>query len=243
MHKFNAILLAVEKRCRLPFSHQNHAGECPMRVWSLMVRVTALVFCAALVTACEGPNWQKDNAGGSIRLDDWQPIETSQLGGNLATVFSDMPLKDAKRTMRDNAVIHDVVTITDRGWANAQRMIAPYSYFGEHAFSQLRSREAFETWVRGRFPQAKEVEIIEIIPVTHPTIATRGFAGTVMETNQQDRKFRCALAHAGYGGPRLSETATDIFRIEEFKSTLQIRFCTVGGTATSLNQRMQRVLF
>jgi hypothetical protein len=51
------------------------------------------------------------------------------------------------------------------------------------------------------------------------------------------------LAYAGYGGPKLSETSTDIFRIEEFKSTLRIRFCTVGGTATSLNQRMQRVLF
>ena len=214
-----------------------------MRSWSSMARVTVLVFSAVLVTACEGPGWQKDTAGGSIRLDDWTPIETAQLGGNLAVVFSDMPLRDAKRTMRDNAVVHDVVVITDRGWANAQRMIAPYSYFGEHAFSQLRSREAFETWVRGRFPQAKEVEFIDIIPVTHPTIATRGFAGTVMVTNQQDRKFRCALAHAGYGGPKLSETSTDIFRIEEFKSTLQIRFCTVGGTAASLNRRMQRVLF
>ncbi|MCA3418404.1 MAG: hypothetical protein INF88_05835 [Roseomonas sp.] len=135
------------------------------------------------------------------------------------------------------------MTITDRGWANAQRSIAPYGHFGEHTFSQLRSREAFEAWVRGRFPQAKDIEFVDVIPVTHPTLATRGFAGTVMVTNQQDRKFRCALAHAGYGGPKLSATSTDIFRIEEFKSTLQIRFCTVGGTATSLNQRMQRVLF
>ena len=214
-----------------------------MRSLALLARCVALACFTLLASACEGPNWQKDNAGGTIRLDDWTPIETTQLGGNLAQVFSDMPLKDAKRTMRDNAVVHDVVTITDRGWANTQRMIAPYSYFGEQAFSQLRSREAFETWVRGRFPQAKEVEFIDIIPVTHPTIATRGFAGTVMVTNQQDQKFRCALAHAGYGGPKLSETSTDIFRIEEFKSTLQIRFCTVGGTATSLNQRMQRVLF
>ena len=214
-----------------------------MRSLALLARCVALACFTLLASACEGPNWQKDNAGGTIRLDDWTPIETTQLGGNLAQVFSDMPLKDAKRTMRDNAVVHDVVTITDRGWANTQRMIAPYSYFGEQAFSQLRSREAFETWVRGRFPQAKEVEFIDIIPVTHPTIATRGFAGTVMVTNQQDRKFRCALAYAGYGGPKLSETSTDIFRIEEFKSTLQIRFCTVGGTAASLNRRMQRVLF
>ena len=214
-----------------------------MRSLALLARCVALACFTLLASACEGPNWQQDNAGGTIRLDDWTPIETSQLGGNLAQVFSGLPLKDAKRTMRNNAVVHDVVTITDRGWANAQRMIAPYSYFGEQAFSQLRSREAFETWVRGRFPQAKEVEFIDIIPVTHPTIATRGFAGTVMVTNQQDRKFRCALAHAGYGGPKLSETSTDIFRIEEFKSTLQIRFCTVGGTAASLNRRMQRVLF
>ena len=214
-----------------------------MRSLALLARCVALACFTLLASACEGPNWQKDNAGGTIRLDDWTPIETSQLGGNLAQVFSGLPLKDAKQTMRNNAVVHDVVTITDRGWANAQRMIAPYSYFGEQTFSQLRSREAFETWVRGRFPQAKEVEFIDIIPVTHPTIATRGFAGTVMVTNQQDQKFRCALAHAGYGGPRLSETSTDIFRIEEFTATLQIRFCTVGGTAASLNQRMQRVLF
>ena len=214
-----------------------------MRSLALLARCVALACFTLLASACEGPNWQKDNAGGTIRLDDWTPIETSQLGGNLAQVFSGLPLKDAKQTMRNNAVVHDVVTITDRGWANAQRMIAPYSYFGEQTFSQLRSREALETWVRGRFPQAKEVEFIDIIPVTHPTIATRGFAGTVMVTNQQDQKFRCALAHAGYGGPRLSETSTDIFRIEEFKATLQIRFCTVGGTAASLNQRMQRVLF
>ena len=214
-----------------------------MRSLALLARCVALACFTLLASACEGPNWQKDNAGGTIRLDDWTPIETSQLGGNLAQVFSGLPLKDAKQTMRNNAVVHDVVTITDRGWANAQRMIAPYSYFGEQTFSQLRSREAFETWVRGRFPQAKEVEFIDIIPVTHPTIATRGFAGTVMVTNQQDQKFRCALAHAGYGGPRLSETSTDIFRIEEFKATLQIQFCTVGGTAASLNQRMQRVLF
>ena len=214
-----------------------------MRYPSLLIRLLGVAVMASFIAACEGPNWQKDSAGGSIRLDDWTPIETSQLAGNLAAVFSGLPLTDAKRALRDNAVEHDVVTITDRGWANAQRSIAPYGHFGEHTFSQLRSREAFEAWVRGRFPQAKDIEFVDVIPVTHPTLATRGFAGTVMVTNQQDRKFRCALAHAGYGGPRLSATSTDIFRIEEFKSTLQIRFCTVGGTATSLNQRMQRVAF
>jgi hypothetical protein len=214
-----------------------------MRSWSSMARVTALLFCAVLVTACEGPNWGKDMSGGTFRRDDWTPIEPSQLAGNLGEVFSGMPLTDAKRALRNNRVQDDRVTITDRGWASAERIVAPRSYFDIQAFTRLGSREQFETWLRERFPQAKEVEVIDIIPVTHPTIATRGFAGTVMVTNQQDRKFRCALAHAGYGGPKLSETSTDIFRIEEFKSTLQIRFCTVGGTAASLNQRMQRVSF
>lgn len=214
-----------------------------MRYPSLLIRLLGVAVMASFMAACEGPNWQKDSAGGSIRLDDWTPIETSQLAGNLAAVFSGLPLTDAKRALRDNAVEHDVVTITGRGLAVAERTVAPNTYFGEHAFSQLRSREAFETWVRGNFPQAKEVEFIDIIPVTHPTLTTRGLAGTVMVTNQQDRKFRCALAYTGYGGPKLSETSTDIFRLEEFKSALRIRFCTVGGTATSLNQRMQRVLF
>ncbi len=214
-----------------------------MRSESLMVRVAALVFCAVLVTACEGPNWGKDSAGGTIRFDDWTPIEISQLTANLPEVLSGLPLKDAKRALRNNSVQHDVVTITDRGWANAQRMIAPYSYFGEHSFRDLGSREAFETWVRRRFPQAKEIEFVEVIPVTHPRTSVRGFAATITGTNAQDQTFRCAVAYAGYGGPRLSETATDIFRIEEFKSTLQILLCTTRASATWLNGRMQRVAF
>lgn len=214
-----------------------------MRSWSLLARCTALALSAFLVTACEGPNWGKDITGGTIRFDDWTPIEISQLTANLPEVLSGLPLKDAKRTLRNNSVQHDVVTITDRGWANAQRMIAPYSYFGEQSFSQLRSREAFETWVKARFPRAKEVEILEVIPVTHPRTAVRGFAATMVGTNQQDQKFRCSVAHAGYGGPRLSETSTDIFRIEEFKSTLQIVLCATRASATLLNDRMQRVAF
>lgn len=154
-----------------------------------------------------------------------------------------MPLTDAKRAIRNNSVQDDQVTITGRGWATAQRIIAPNSYFDVGPFSRLGSRGDFESWVRGRFPQAKGVDFVDVIPVTHPSTTTRGYAATVMVTNQQDQKFRCALAYTGYGGPKLSETSTDIFRLEELKSILQIRFCTVGGTATSLNQRMQRVLF
>jgi len=97
--------------------------------------------------------------------------------------------------------------------------------------------------VKARFPRAKEVEILEVIPVTHPRTAVRGFAATMTGTNQQDQKFRCSVGYAGYGEARLSPTSTDIFRLEELKSILKIMLCTVGGTATSLNQRMQRVLF
>ena len=214
-----------------------------MRSWSLVARVTALVFCAVLVTACEGPNWGKDTSGGTFRRDDWASIEPSQLVGNLGEVFAGMPLTDAKRAIRNNSVQDDRVTITDRGWATAQQIIAPNSYFDVPVFSRLGSRERFETWIRERFPQAKDVEFVDVIPVTHPNTTTRGYAATVMVTNQQDRKFRCALAYVGYGGPKLSATSTDIFRLEELKSILQIRFCTVGGTAAALNQRMQRVAF
>ncbi|MFM7690403.1 MAG: hypothetical protein ACKPAC_13255 [Alphaproteobacteria bacterium] len=214
-----------------------------MRSWSLVARVTALVFCAVLVTACEGPNWQKDNAGGSVRIDDWTPIEVSQLTGNLPEVLAGLPLKDAKRALRDNAVQHDNVIITDRGFANTQRVIAPNSYFGEQMFSQLQSRGAFEAWVRARLPQAKQVEFADMIPVIHPSITTRGFVATVMVTDQHDRRFRCAMTYTGYGGPRLSATNTDIFRMEELKSTLQIMLCTTNASAAWLHQRMQRAAF
>ena len=214
-----------------------------MRSWSLMARCLALACFALLATACEGPNWGKDTSGGTFRRDDWTPIEPSQLSGNLAEVFAGMPLTDAKRALRNNRVQDDRVTITDRGWASAERIVAARSYFDIQAFSRLGSREYFDSWVRARFPQAKEVEFVDVIPVTHPSTTTRGYAATVMVTNQQDQKFRCALAFTGYGGPKLSETSTDIFRLEELKSILQIRFCTVGGTAASLNRRMQRVSF
>ena len=214
-----------------------------MRSWSSMARCLALACFALLATACEGPNWGKDTSGGTFRRDDWTPIEPSQLSGNLAEVFAGMPLTDAKRALRNNRVQDDRVTITDRGWASAERIVAARSYFDIQAFSRLGSREYFDSWVRARFPQAKEVEFVDVIPVTHPSTTTRGYAATVMVTNQQDQKFRCALAFTGYGGPKLSETSTDIFRLEELKSILQIRFCTVGGTAASLNRRMQRVAF
>ncbi|MBM3589506.1 MAG: hypothetical protein FJX33_17325 [Alphaproteobacteria bacterium] len=204
-----------------------------MQTWSLV----------AQVTACEGPNCGKDTSGGTFRRDDWIPIEPSQLTGNLAEVFSGMPLTDAKRAIRNNSVYDDRVTITDRGWAAAEYIIAPCAYFDIQPFNQLGSREQFETWTHERFPQAKDVEFLDVIPVTYPHTTTRGYATIVVVTNQQDRKFRCALSYVGYGGPKHSPTSTDIFRLEELKSTLQIGFCTVGGTTTSLNQRIQRVAF
>ena len=119
-----------------------------------MTRVSRLIFMlgvaimAGSLAACEGPNWQKDNAGGSVRIDDWTPIEVSQLSGNLPAVLAGLPLKDAKRALRDNAVHHDNVIITERGFASTQGIIAPNSYFGEQLFSQLRSRDAFDAWAR-----------------------------------------------------------------------------------------------
>ncbi|MCA3364816.1 MAG: hypothetical protein INF79_04280 [Roseomonas sp.] len=202
-----------------------------------------MAFAALLVTACEGSNWGKDNAGALTQRDDWTPIEPSQLTGNLPEVLAGLPLRDAKRTLRNNSVQHDNVTITGRGWATAQRIVAPNSYFAEHSFTGLNSRQYFENWVRGRFPQAKEVEFLDVIRVTHPSTATRGFVATVTVTNSEDRKSRCSLAYAGYGGPRLSETSTDIFRMEELKSILQIRLCQSGATAAALNERLQRVAF
>lgn len=91
-----------------------------------------MAFAALLVTACEGSNWGKDNAGALTQRDDWTPIEPSQLTGNLPEVLAGLPLRDAKRTLRNNSVQHDNVTITGRGWATAQRIVAPNSYFAEH---------------------------------------------------------------------------------------------------------------
>ena len=214
-----------------------------MRSIALLGRFCTVVAMALFAAACEGPHWGRDDSGAAIRLDDWTPIEPTRLTANLAEVLSGLPLKDAKRTLRNSSVQHEVVTITDRGWANAQRIIAPNSYFDIQSFSRLGSRERFETWARERFPQAKDVEFVDVIPVTHPRTATRGFTATVMVTNQQDRKFRCSLAYAGYGGPKLSESSTDIYRLEELKSILQIRLCTTNASAALLNQRMQRVAF
>lgn len=214
-----------------------------MSCLSGLLRLFGIVMMGSSLVACEGSNWHRDNAGGSVRMDDWTPIEVSQLSGNLPEVLAGLPLKDAKRALRDNAVEHDNVIITDRGFANTQRVIAPNSYFGEHLFTQLRSREAFDAWVRGRLPQAQQIELAEVIAVTHPSITTRGFVATVMVTDQADRKFRCAMTYTGYGGPRLSAGTTDIFRMEELKSTLQVMLCTTNASAISLNQRMQRVAF
>jgi hypothetical protein len=214
-----------------------------MRSESLMMRVAALALGAFLITACEGPNWGRNTAGGITSRGDWTEIEPSQLSGNLAEVLSGLPLKDAKRRLIDNSQQQDSVTITNRGWANTFRMVSPRGNFSARDFARLGSQEVFETWVREALPQAKEIEFLDVIPVTHPTIATRGFAATVVVTNQQNQKYRCATANAGYGGPRLSESRTDLFRVEDLKSTARIVLCTTDASAASLHQRMQRVAF
>ena len=108
----------------------------------------------------------------------------------------------------------------------------------KHADESITLREQHESVLK-----AKQVEFADVIPVTHPITATRGYVATVMVTDQQDRKFRCAMAYAGYGGPRLSVSSTDIFRMEELKSTLQIMLCTTNASTAWLHQRMQRVMF
>ena len=136
-----------------------------------------------------------------------------------------------------------MVTITARGWAMTYRMVSPRGNFSARDFSRLGSKAVFETWVREALPQAKEVQFLDVIPATHPTTATRGFAATIMVTNQQDQKYRCSVANAGYGGPRLSETQTDLFRVEDLKSTARFMLCTTNASAAALHQRMQRLAF
>jgi hypothetical protein len=114
---------------------------------------------------------------------------------------------------------------------------------GNATFEALGSRQSFEEWTRAQFPQAKSVQITEVIPVTNPRQATRGHVATVMVTNQQDRSYRCALSRSGYGGPRLSETSTDLFNQGELRSYLTVRLCAASATAASLNERLQRVAF
>lgn len=215
-----------------------------MRSSPLFVRFTAAAVFALLVGACEGPGLRKDNSGQTNQFSDWAPIEPAQLAGNLTEVLSGLPLKDAQRSLRNNGtVIHDRVTITDRGWATIERINTRDGYFGIQSFNTLGSRSEFEAWVKARFPRAKEVEILEVIPVTHPRTAVRGFAATMTGTNQQDQKFRCSVGYAGYGEARLSPSSTDIFRLEDFKSTLQIVLCTTRASAGLLNDRLQRVAF
>jgi len=208
-----------------------------------LTRFCCAVMLVFLTAACEGPNWGRDTAGAVTSRDDWTLIETSQLTGNLAEVLSGLPLKDAKQRLINNTQQQDMVTITDRGWATSYRMVSPGYHVSARDFSRLGTREVFEAWVRESFPQAQEVEFVEVIPVTHPRTTTRGFAATVTVTNQQDRQYRCSMANTGYGGPRLSETSTDIFRVEDLKSTLRIRLCTTNASAASLHRRMQRVAF
>jgi hypothetical protein len=214
-----------------------------MRSLASIARCLALACFALLATACEGPNWGKDTSGSITSLADWTDIDSSQLTAHLAEVLSGLPLRDAKRRLINNTQQQDMVTITDRGWATTYRMISSNRYFSDRDFFLLGSRDAFESWVKERFPRARAIEFLDVIPVTHPHHATRGFAATILVTNEQDRKFRCAIANSGYGGPRFSETSTDIPRPADMNSTLRIMLCTTNASAASLHQRMQRVAF
>jgi hypothetical protein len=210
---------------------------------ALLVRFCAATMLVLLTAACEGPNWGRNTAGGITSRSDWTEIEPSQLTANLSEVLAGLPLKDARRRLIDKNQQQNMVTITARGWAMTYRMVSPRGNFSARDFSRLGSQEVFETWVREALPQAKEVQFLDVIPVTHPATATRGFAATIMVTNQQDQKYRCSVANAGYGGPRLSETRTDLFRVEDLKSTARFMLCTTNASAASLHQRMQRLAF
>jgi hypothetical protein len=210
-----------------------------------VLRGLCILALAAFLTACEGQRTGQNIAGTTVVRDAWTPMETSQLAGNLTGVLSGLPLKDAKFALENNGVIrNEQVTITDRGIAYSQVLGASRrGGLGTVTYSALGSRESFDEHVRSQFPQAKNVEIVEVIPVTHPSRATRGHVATVMVTNQQDRRYRCAVSRSGYGGPRLSETATDVFNQGELRSYLRIRLCESSATAASLNQRLQAAAF
>jgi hypothetical protein len=210
-----------------------------------VLRGLCILALAAFMTACEGQRTAQDISGTTIVLEDWTPMEVSQLRGNLTEVFAGLPLKDAKYSLRNNGQVrHEQVTITDRGVAISQvRDASRRGGMGNATFEALGSRQSFEEWTRAQFPQAKSVQITEVIPVTNPRQATRGHVATVMVTNQQDRSYRCALSRSGYGGPRLSETSTDLFNQGELRSYLTVRLCAASATAASLNERLQRVAF
>ncbi len=210
-----------------------------------VLRGVCLLALATFVTACEGQRTGTNLAGTTVVRDAWTPMETSQLAGNLTAILSGLPLKDAKFALENNGVIrNEQVTITDRGIAYSQVLGGSRrGGLGNATYSALGSRESFEEHVRRQFPQAKNVEIVEVIPVTHPSRATRGHVATVMVTNQQDRRYRCAVSRSGYGGPRLSETTTDVFNQSELRSYLRIRLCESSATAASLNQRLQAAAF
>jgi hypothetical protein len=210
-----------------------------------VLRSLCILALAAFVTACEGQRTAQVAGGGTIVLDEWVAMETSELAGNLARVFSDLPLREAKYSLRNNGTVrHEQVSIADRGIARSQ-VIANFrrSGFDTLTYTSLGSREKFEEYVRSQFPQAKNIEIIEVIPVTNPRLATRGHVGTVVVTNQQDRRSRCSVSRSGYGGTRLSETSTDVFRQSEIRSVLTVRLCESNASAASLNQRLQQVAF
>lgn len=85
-----------------------------------ITRFLCVLVLAGFVAACEGQRTTQDMAGATISLDDWSPMEVSQMRGNLAEVLSGLPLRDAKFALRNNGVMqHEQVTITGRGVAGS----------------------------------------------------------------------------------------------------------------------------
>ncbi|MFM7690402.1 MAG: hypothetical protein ACKPAC_13250 [Alphaproteobacteria bacterium] len=117
-----------------------------MKSSNLIARGLCILALAAFVAACEGQRTAQNIAGTTIALDDWTPMEVSQLRGNFAEVFAGLPLKDAKYSLRNNGQVrHEQVTITDRGVAVSQvRDASRRGGMGTFTFEALGSRQSFE---------------------------------------------------------------------------------------------------
>ena len=92
-----------------------------MKSLVFVLRGVCILALATFVTACEGQRTAQDISGTTIVLENWTPMEMSQLRGNLTEVFAGLPLKDAKYSLRNNGQVrNEQVTITDRGVAASQ---------------------------------------------------------------------------------------------------------------------------
>lgn len=111
-----------------------------------VLRSLCILALATFVTACEGQRTAQDISGTTIMLEDWTPMEVSQLRGNLTEVFAGLPLKDAKYSLRNNGQVrHEQVTLTDRGVAVSQvRDASRRGGMGNATFEALGSRQSFE---------------------------------------------------------------------------------------------------